>query len=134
MDNTILIWKYLLPQLTENEEFSKYIDEKYIYPIAALEGTPVPYIIYRRDSLVPSYSKYNPGFSGWTNNISISLSVYSDNYNESAYIANLIRDIFENYTYEDEDIKIHPIELTNSLESVNNNVFEQTLIFSVTAE
>lgn len=134
MDNTILIWKYLLPVLKANEDLAKYVDEKYIYPLAALEGTPFPYIIYRRESLVPQYTKQLPYVGGWTNNIQISLSVYSDNYDEAAYIANLIRDILENYNIENEDIKIYPLELINANESHSENGFEQRLTFSVTAE
>lgn len=134
MDNTLNIWKYLLPLLTENQEFKKYVDEKYIYPLAALEGTPFPYVIYRRDSLIPQYTKYNPGYFGWTNKIQISISVYSDNYNEAVYIANLIREILENYHEENEEIKIHPLEIVNSTEYYSEGAFSQTLTFSVTAE
>lgn len=134
MDNSIIIWKYLLPLLNENAELAKYVNENYIYPLAALEGTPFPYIIYRRDSLVPTYTKHLQGYCGWVNDITISLSVYSDNYDESAYIANLIRDILENYCFENEEIKIHPIELINSNEYYSENGFEQRLTFSVTAE
>lgn len=134
MDNTILIWKYLLPLLTANAELAKYVDEKYIYPLVALEGTPFPFIIYRRDSLVPQYTKHLPYVGGWTNIIQLSLSVYSDNYDEAAYIANLVREILENYTIENEEIKIHPIELVNSNEYYSEGCFEQRLTFSVTAE
>lgn len=134
MDNTILIWKYLIPALTENTDLTQYVNPDYIYPLAALEGTPFPYVIYRRDSLSPQYTKHIPYSCGWTNNIAISLSVYSDNYNEGAYIANLIRSILEEYSLENEDIKIHPIELVASNEYYSENGFEQRLVFSITAE
>lgn len=134
MDNTLLIWKYLRPVLAESEELTQYVPEAYIYPLAALSDTPFPYIIYRRDSLIPSYTKYNPTCSGWTNTITISISVYSDNYDECVYIANLVRSLLENYYIETEEIKIHPIELSSSYESYTENGFQENLVFNVTAE
>lgn len=134
MDNTILIWKYLLPLLQQNEKLLKYLSASSIYPLVALSDTPFPYIIYRRDSLVPQYTKHLPGVGGWTNNIQLSLSVYSDNYDEALYIANIVRDILEDYRYDGEDIIIHNIELGQSYESYSENGFQQNLIFNITAE
>lgn len=133
MDKTLLIWKYLLPVLTSNAQLLRYMPATNIYPCAALEGTLFPYIVYKRDSLIPQYTKHLPGVGGWTNEISISINVFSDNYDESVYIANLVRDLLENYSYEDEEIKIHPIELISCYENYSENGFQQNLIFSVTA-
>lgn len=134
MDKTLLIWKYLLPLLNSNEDFSNLVDEKYVYPLAALADTPFPYVIYKRDTCIPVYTKQFPGYSGWTNNIQITISVYSDNYDEAITIANIIRDILENYNTETEEIKIHPIELISSSEYYSENGFVENLTFSLTAE
>lgn len=135
MDKTLLIWKYLLPLLENNDEFKRLVDTKYVYPIMVTDTeAKFPCVVYKRDSLVPQYTKYNPGYYGWTNTISISITVYSDNYNEGLYIINLIRDILENYHEENEEIKIHPLEIVNSTEYYSEGVFSQTLTFSVTAE
>lgn len=134
MDNTILIWKYLLPLLTTNEELLQYMPASSIYPLVALADTPFPYIVYRRDSLVPTYTKHYPGVGGWTNNISLSISIYSDNYDESVYIANIVRGILEDYRFQNNDILIHNIELGSSYETYSENGFQQNLIFNITAE
>lgn len=134
MDNTLLIWKYLRPLLVNNNDLTAYVQAGNIYPLAALEGTEFPYIIYRRDSLVPQYTKHLPYVGGWTNIIQISVSIYSDNYDESVYVANIVRNILENYNIETEEIKIHPIEVIGSYESYSENGFQQNIQFSVTAE
>lgn len=133
-DNTILIWKYLLPLLNTNEELLHYMPATNIYPIVAFSDTKFPYIVYKRDSLIPQYTKHMPGVGGWVNNIVISISVYSDNYDESVYIANLVRNILEDYRYSGEDILIHNIELNQSYETYSENGFQQNLVFTLTAE
>lgn len=134
MDNTLKIWEYLLPTLTSNEELTNIIPVDHINPLGQPEETKYPFIIYRRDSLVPTYTKHLPGVGGWTNNITISVSIYSDNYNETLYAANIIRNAFEGLSGQNEDIKIHAIELANSYETLSNGVFQQNLSFNITAE
>lgn len=133
-DNTLLIWKYLLPRLQQNEELLQYMPATSIYPIVALADTPYPYIVYRRDSVLPEYTKHMPGVGGWTNEVTISINIYSDNYDESVYIANLVRNILEDYRYQNEEILIHNIELGSSYETYTENGFQQNLIFNITAE
>jgi len=132
MDNTLLIWKYLRPLLTENQELTEYISKDNIYPLIAPSDTPYPFIIYKRDNLNPEYTK--PLFGGWTNRIQVSISVYSDNYDECITIANLVRNILEGYYYSNNEITIHPIELSSTYESYSENGFLQNLIFNITAE
>lgn len=134
IDKSILIWEYLRPILENSEELTSYVNKNYIFQLAALEGTPFPYIILRRDSLIPEYSKHMPGFVGIVNNVSLSVSVYSDNYNETIYIANIVRNLLENYSYENNDIKIYHIELSSINEYFSNNAFEQRLNFNMTVE
>lgn len=145
MDNSLLIWQYLRPLLENNDALKPYfgIDVnnpenankkiEHIFPLVALEGTPYPFIVYRRDNVTPEYSKHLPGVNGWTNNVSFSLSVYSDNYDDSANIANIVRDILEDYRLENESIKIDSIELVSTYEAYSENGFMQTLTFSTTA-
>ena len=132
IDKSILIWEYLRPVLEESAELTKYVNKSNIFQLAALEGTPYPFIILRREAVIPQYSKHLPGLTGIINEITLSVSVYSDNYNESIYIANIVRSLLENYSYENDDIKIYHIELSSVNEYFSNNAFEQRLTFSVT--
>jgi hypothetical protein len=134
IDKSILIWEYLRPVLEASSDLTSYVNKDNIFQLAALEGTPYPFVILRRDSVIPQYSKHLPGLTGVINTISLSVSVWSDNYNESIYIANIVRSLLENYSYENDDIKIYHIELSSVNEYFNNNAFEQRLTFNVTVE
>ena len=134
-DNAILIWKYLRPLLENNEELAQYLDtENNIYQVYAGEDPQTPFIILRRDSVLPQYTKYNPGASGWTNQVQLSVDIFTDNYNEGAYISNLIRDILECQHLENQYIKIHPITLIASNELYTGSAYEQRLIFTTNVE
>ena len=134
VDKSLLIWEYLRPVLENSEELTQYVNKDNIFQLAALEGTPYPFIILRRDTIIPQYTKHLPGMTGWVNEVSLSISVYSDNYNESIYVANIVRSLLENYSYKNEDILIYHIELASVNEYFSNNAFEQRLYFNVTVE
>lgn len=134
MDNTLKIWKYLVPVLKNSTELQNIVPAEHINPLSFnIEAVKFPWVIYKRDSLVPTYTKHYPGVGGWVNNITLSITVYSDNYDEALDAANIIRDLLENYSYRSEEIKIDAIELINTYELVESDIFEQVLIFSVTA-
>lgn len=132
MDNTILIWKYLRPLLVENETLEELMDINNIFPLVAKEGTKYPFIIYSRDNITPVYTKGIYG--GWDNTITLSLRVYSSDYTQSINIANAVRNAIEWQQFENEEIKIHPIELQSCFESFSEDGFCQTLTFIVSAE
>lgn len=131
-DNTILIWQYLRPLLVENEELQAVMNTNSIFPLVAKEGAEYPFIIFSRDNLLPQYTK--PIAGGWDNNIVVSVHVYSNDYSQSIDIANIVRNALEWQTVENEDIKIHPIELQSCYESFNDDGYCQTLTFNVVAE
>lgn len=134
MDNTLFINKYLIYALLQNEEIATLITDKRINPLGQPEGTPYPHITYRRESLVPEYTKYLPNVGGWTNKISVSFSIWAETYDEAIYIANIVRDVLENFSFQNDDIKISPLELTYTSEAYANDAFQQLLTFSTTAE
>ena len=131
-DNTILIWQYLRPLLVENTELQAAMNTNSIFPLVAKEGTEYPFIIFSRDNVIPQYTK--PLMGGWDNSIVISVRVYSNDYSQSINIANIVRNALEWKQIENQDIKIHPIELQSCYETFNEDGFCQTLTFNVIAE
>lgn len=131
-DNTILIWQYLRPILVENTDLQAAMDVNSIFPLVAKEGTEYPFIIFSRDNVIPQYTKALMG--GWDNSIVISVRVYSNDYSQSINIANIVRNALEWKQIENQDIKIHPIELQSCYETFNDDGFCQTLTFNVIAE
>lgn len=132
MDNTILIWKYLLPSMLENDDLQDVVDTNNIFPLAAPADTPYPFIIYHRDNISPQYTKVVYG--GWDNNVSISIDVYTNDYKQGAEILNIIRNIYENKKLDNDDIHIDQIRVVAISEQFTNDGYRQTIQFDFLAE
>ena len=131
-DNTLLIWKYIRPLLVADTALAAMMNVNSIFPLVAQEGTEYPFIIYSRDNITPEYTKGIYG--GWDNNITVTLRVYSNDYSQSVLIANEVRNALEWQSVENDDIKIHPIELQSCYESYSEDGFCQALTFTISAE
>lgn len=131
MDNTILIWKYLLPSLLENEELKSYIGDR-LFPLLANPETQYPFVIYRRDSISVEYTK--KPMINWDNRVTISLGVYSEDYTTGIEILNIIRNIFEGKCLHCEEINIDEIKITEVGEIKGDDCYIQTITFSFLAE
>lgn len=130
-DNTILIWKYLLPCIQDNEEFNSYVGDK-VFPLLANPETEYPFVIYRRDSINVQYTK-SP-IKGWDNRVNISLGVYSNDYTTGIEILNIIRNMFENKQLITDEIKISEIQVTDVSEMKGDDCYIQTISFTMLAE
>jgi len=130
-DNTLLIMKYIKPILAADESLQAAMDVNKIYPLVANEGTSYPFIIYSRDSITPEYTKGLYG--GWTNNLTFTIHVYSNDYEQSIIIANIVRNALEWRQIQNEDIKVNQIELISAYEQYNEDGYHQALTFQVNA-
>lgn len=132
MDNTILIWKYLLPTMVEDEQLKNIFDTNNIFPLAAQADTPYPFVIYHRDTISPQYTKVPYG--GWDNTISISIDVYSNDYKQGVEILNIIRNLYENKQLKNDEIQISQIKVASISEQFTNDGYRQTIQFEFLAE
>ena len=130
MDNSIKIWKYLLPFLQENEDLQAKMNIDNILPLAAAAETKYPIVIYHRDSIETTYTK---GI-GWSNKVYISLDIYTLDYTEGTEIANIIRNIFENKSLKTDEIRISDIYVSYINESWAEDAYRQTIQFTMTVE
>lgn len=124
MDNSINIWKYIRPYLTQNADLQALMDTKNILPLVVNENTPYPFIVYRRDSINVIYTKTIGAFD---NRVSISLDVYSNDYEESCNVANVVRNILEQLKISNEEIVINELEVVNVYEQYTQDGFKQTI-------
>lgn len=132
MDNTILIWKYLLPVLKTHELLNNYVEGR-IYPLEATDGnTKYPFVLYKRDSIFVEYTK--TPFKGWSNKVTISLGVYSEDYTTGVEILNIIREIFENKTMQNNEIQIDRIQISDVSETRGTDCYIQSISFTFLAE
>lgn len=127
MDNTILIGKYVRQFMIENRELTDLVPAEKIFPLLANADTTFPFIVYSRDSLLPTYTK-----DYLTNNTaSITIIVVSDEYVESLEIANAVRHALEGYRYKDSTIDIHPIRLQSLTEETMDDAYIQRMQFTL---
>lgn len=124
MDNSINIWKYIRPYLTQNADLQALMDTKNILPLVVNENTPYPFIVYRRDSINVIYTKTIGAFD---NRVSISLDVYSNDYEESCNVANVVRNILEQLKISNDEIVINELEVVNVYEQYTQDGFKQTI-------
>lgn len=132
MDNSVRIWEYLLPYLTNNTELKKLMNVDNILPLAMNENTPYPFIIFRRSSISVTYTK--PIAGSFDNRVGIALDVYSNNYFQSVQILNLVRNILENLHFRNEEIIVHELQVVSITEQYTQDGFRQTINFDCWVE
>lgn len=123
MDNTILAGKYLRTLLLQSDELMSLISPNKIIALQENPDTTFPFIVYSRDNITPIYTK---NFLS-DNNISFTIVVVSNDYDESLDIANAVRHAIEAKMYSDENITIHPIRITSVAENTLYDSYIQTI-------
>ena len=89
---SLSIGAHVYKKLSDSTELAKLISDK-IYAISTKTEISFPFVIYRRNSLVPEYTKDRYG-TGDT--VSVEVAVASDNYLNSVTIAEEVRKALEN--------------------------------------
>lgn len=99
-----------------------------IYPIIAPEGTTNNYIVYVRDEYSIDRTKVGIAF----HNCIVFISCVSSSYDESQEIADAVFQALDGkYKINTEQHNINAIELVDSTEDYDGDVYIQTLSFSI---
>ena len=110
--------------LTDNEEIKKIVGNN-IYPVVAPLSTKNPYVVYKRQITTQNDNK-----DSRYSMVSIELNVYSNNYQQSIKVAELVKNTLENvYNKEVEGFKIKYIASTSIDEDYNEDYYSQTMYF-----
>lgn len=129
MINSILINEYILKMLNTNESLVAMAKDR-IFPIDAQMGTEFPFIVMNRGSIQTSYCKDG----AYDDSVSVTVTVVASTYKDSVKLANEVRRALEKKRYEDDDIYISDIKLTNVYESFYNDAYIQQLDFSCSVQ
>ena len=92
-----------------------------IFPIVSELETEFPFVVYKRSGLNPITVKWGNIYD----EITIEITVLSNNYQQSIQIAQIIRNTLDNKNIDD-----YIITLNNSYESYDDS-YNQTLIFTI---
>lgn len=134
-DNSLLIGKYIYYFLSTDTNILNLVDKDNIFPLLANikldgQGNPTdvtfPFITFERTSVKPIYSKF---LDVSDNEIEVTISCVTPDYDESLEIANAIRNCFESKHYADEVLSISNIKVNNVSEDYDLSTFMQNITF-----
>ena len=110
--------------LSGNEEIKKVVGNN-IYPVVAPLNTKNPYIVFKRQ-----INTQNDNKDSRYSIVSIEINVYSNNYQQSIKVAEMVKNTLENvYNKEVEGFKIKYIVSTSIDEDYNEDYYSQTMYF-----
>lgn len=113
--------------LLKDEEVSKYVKNQ-VYPIIAPENTSGNYIVYIRDEY--SIERTKQGI--YNQNCIVYISCVSTSYDTSQEIADAVFKCLDNkYNISNDKQYIESIEMIDSTEDYDGDVFIQTLQFKI---
>lgn len=127
IDTKFLVCTEIRRLLLENTELSELVGNK-IYPIIAPEGTTGDYIVYVRDQY--SISRTKQGIYEQT--CIVFISCISESYDTSQKLAEAVFNCLDGkYKITTENLVINSIEMLDSTEDYADDVYIQTLEFSI---
>ena len=127
---SLSIGAHVYKKLSDSTELAKLISDK-IYAISTKTEISFPFVIYRRNSLVPEYTKDRYG-TGDT--VSVEVAVASDNYLNSVTIAEEVRKALENKRGQYDNFNVIDAKLMSADEDFIEDTFIQRLVFSFNTE
>lgn len=114
-------------KLLEDEKIKELVGTQ-VFPIIAPEGTEGNYIVYVRDEYSIDRTKVGIAF----HNCIVFISCVSSSYDESQKIADAVFQALDGkYRINTEQHNINSIELIDSTEDYDGDVYIQTLSFSI---
>ena len=127
---SLSIGAHVYKKLSDSTELAKLISDK-IYAISTKTEISFPFVIYRRNSLVPEYTKDR---SGTGDTVSVEVAVASDNYLNSVTIAEEVRKALENKRGQYDNFNVIDAKLISANEDFIEDTFIQSLVFSFKTE
>lgn len=135
MKNTLLINQYVRKLLLEDKLVKSKVYDR-VFPLDALQGTTLPFIVLTRQSTTFDSSK--DGY--YQETVPVQVTIVAKSYNEAVELANDTRKALEhieyssehddNYHEGDDIINITDCKLVGCYESLYNNAYIQQLDFN----
>ena len=124
---TIQIGKVINALLNADRALSEMIGSR-VFPIVSKEGTQYPFVVYRRNSVTPTYCK--DGLASET--ASVDIVIASNTYTNSIEVADRVRAAIDKRACVFQDTTVSNIEMTTAEEDFVDDTYIQTLNFNFT--
>lgn len=113
----ISIAKHIYARLTESEPLRALIGTR-LYPVAADQGTAMPYVTYHRTALATEYTYDGAG----TDTVSVSFRIVAGGYQAATDIAEEIRATLEGVRAAYGESEVRDAELVNSVDAYDVDI------------
>lgn len=124
---TIQIGKVINALLNADRGLSEMIGNR-VFPLVSKEGTQYPFVVYRRNSVTPTYCK--DGLASET--ASVDIVIASNTYTNSIEVADRVRAAIDKRACVFQDTTVTNIEMTTAEEDFVDDTYIQTLNFNFT--
>lgn len=124
---TIQIGKVINALLNADRGLSEMIGNR-VFPLVSKEGTQYPFVVYRRNSVTPTYCK--DGLASET--ASVDIVIASNTYTNSIEVADRVRAAIDKRACVFQDTTVSNIEMTTAEEDFVDDTYIQTLNFNFT--
>lgn len=123
--DSLRIGKEIYSLLNGCDELTKLVGNK-IYPIIVEKETSYPFIVYKRTTIIPDYTK---DFH-FKDSVLLDIICVSDDYSESIDIASIVRELLEDKRFN--SMGIESIKVESADEDFIDNAYIQTISFNIT--
>lgn len=122
---SISIGVHVYEKLTSSASLRRLVKDK-IFPVSTLRATTFPFILYKRNSLIPNSTKdrYDMGDS-----VEVEVIICDNNYMRSVTIAEEVRSLIDRKTGEYKAFAVIEAKLVSTDESFAEDTFIQRLNF-----
>lgn len=127
---SISIGKHICSKLSGSNELKAIVADR-IFPISTKNETVFPFILYKRSSLIPNYTKDRYGTG---DNVTADIIIADDSYFNCIMIAQLVRLALENKTGEYGVFNVIEAKVVSADEDFIEDTFIQRITFSFETE
>ncbi|MCQ2978735.1 MAG: DUF3168 domain-containing protein [Clostridia bacterium] len=124
---SLQVGKVIYKILTDDEDVNQLVQNK-VFPLVAENGTTFPFIVYKRNSLIPVTTKDKYIYSLES---SFEITVADNTYNGSVDLAEKVINALANKQGKINNVNISSIELTDCSEDFNEDTYIQTINFNI---
>ena len=123
--DSLRIGKEIYSLLNGCEALTKLVGNR-IYPIIVEKETSYPFIVYRRTTIIPDYTK---DFH-FKDSVLLDIICVSNDYSESIDIASIVRGLLEDKRFK--QLGIDSIKVESAEEDFIDDAYIQTISFNIT--
>lgn len=127
---SLSIGVHIYEKLASSASLKDLVEDK-IFPVSTQQATTFPFILYKRNSLIPNVTKDRYAIG---DNVEVEIVIADSNYMRSVTIAEKVRSLIDRKAGEYKAFSVIGAKLISTDETFAEDTFIQRLIFSFETE